>query len=164
MAPGHKTTEAIGYAILALLIIMLAVPLALAGVVLMLFVTGTTLNIQSLMGALMLIGVVVNNSILLVEFANLQLARGKKPFEAAFSAARIRLRPIIMTSLTLMASMAPFAFHLLRGSEAMVPLARAVIGGMLVSTVLTLFLVPTVYALIKRTPSQDNEIDPRAAA
>ncbi len=139
------------------LIIMLAVPLALAGVVVALFITGTTLNIQSLMGALMLIGVVVNNSILLVEFANSELKRGKTPFEAAFSAARIRLRPILMTSLTLLASLAPFALALLPGNEAMVPLARAVIGGMLVSTVLTLFLVPSVYALIKRKPNNSPE-------
>ena len=134
------------------LIIMLAVPLAMAGVVLALFLTGTTLNIQSLMGALMLIGVVVNNSILLVEFANGQLREGKTPSEAAFAAARIRVRPIMMTSLTLLASMAPFAFALLPGNEAMIPLARAVIGGMVVSTVLTLFLVPCVYSLLKRTP------------
>ncbi len=132
------------------LIIMLAVPLALAGVVLVLFATRTTLNIQSLMGALMLIGVAVNNSILLVEFANAQLKSGKTPFDAAFSAARIRLRPILMTSLTLLASMAPFAFALLPGNEAMIPLARAVIGGMLVSMILTLFLVPCVYTLLKR--------------
>ena len=134
------------------LIIMLAVPLALAGVVVVLFLTGTTLNIQSLMGALMLIGVVVNNSILLVEFANSELRSGASPFEAAFAAARIRVRPILMTSLTLLASLAPFAFALLPGNEAMVPLARAVIGGMLVSTVLTLFLVPCVFALVKRAP------------
>lgn len=105
------------------------------------------------MGALMLIGVAVNNSILLVEFANIQLCQGKSPFDAALTAARIRLRPILMTSLTLLASMAPFAFALLPGNEAMIPLARAVIGGMIVSTILTLFLVPCVYALLKRTPS-----------
>ena len=139
------------------LIIMLAVPLALAGVVIMLFFTGTNLNIQSLMGALMLIGVVVNNSILLVEFANQQLHSGKSPFDAAFTAARIRVRPILMTTLTLIASMAPFAFNLFRGSEAMVPLARAVIGGMLVSAVLTLFLVPTIYSLVKRSSSGSIE-------
>ncbi len=136
------------------LIIMLAVPLALAGVVLILFLTGTTLNIQSFMGSLLLIGVVVNNSILLVEFANAKLRAGQTPFDAAFAAARIRVRPILMTSATLMASMAPFAFALLPGNEAMIPLARAVIGGMLVSTILTLFLVPCVFALIKRKPAE----------
>ncbi|MCB1235863.1 MAG: efflux RND transporter permease subunit [Verrucomicrobiae bacterium] len=132
------------------LLIMLAVPLALAGVVASLFLTGTTLNIQSLMGSLMLIGIVVNNSILLVEFANARLREGRNPFDAAFEAARVRLRPILMTTLTLLASMAPFAFALLPGNEAMIPLARAVIGGMAVSTVLTLFLVPCAYSLLKR--------------
>jgi len=142
------------------LIIMLAVPLAMAGAVLMLFVTGTNLNIQSLIGALMLIGVVVNNSILLVEFANLQLQQGKTPFEAAYTAARIRVRPILMTSLTLMASLSPFAFSLLPGNEAMVPLARAVIGGMLVSAVLTLILIPSVFALVKKSPVSNLQSQP----
>ncbi|MCZ6673606.1 MAG: efflux RND transporter permease subunit [Verrucomicrobia bacterium] len=142
------------------LIIMLAVPLALAGTVLMLFVTGTNLNIQSLMGALMLIGVVVNNSILLVEFANQQLRQGKTPFEAAYTAARIRVRPIIMTSLTLIASLTPFAFSLLPGNEAMVPLARAVIGGMLVSAILTLLLIPCVFALVKKAPAANLQSQP----
>ncbi|MFC7339422.1 efflux RND transporter permease subunit [Haloferula chungangensis] len=135
------------------LIILLAVPLALAGAVLALFITNTTLNIQSLMGCLMLIGVVVNNSILLVGFANSELHSGKSPVDAAVAAARVRARPILMTSLTLVASMAPFAFQLLPGNEAMIPLARAVIGGMIVSTVLTLFLVPAVFALVKRSPT-----------
>jgi multidrug efflux pump subunit AcrB len=142
------------------LIIMLAVPLAMAGVVVVLFLTGTNLNIQSLMGALMLIGVVVNNSILLVEFANLQLKQGKTPFEAAYAAARIRVRPIIMTSLTLIASLSPFAFALLPGNEAMIPLARAVIGGMLVSALLTLLLIPSVFALVKKSPATNLQSQP----
>jgi len=132
------------------LIIMLAVPLALSGVVLALFTTGTNINIQSLMGSLMLIGVVVNNSILLVEFANRQMDRGHSPFEAAYEAACVRLRPILMTSLTMVASMLPFAFNFSIGNEAMVPLARAIIGGMVASTILTLFLVPCVYTLAKK--------------
>jgi HAE1 family hydrophobic/amphiphilic exporter-1 len=134
------------------LIIMLAVPLALSGVVVALALTGTTLNIQSLMGSLMLIGVVVNNSILLVEFANKQMDRGHSPFEAAYEAACVRLRPILMTSLTMVASMLPFAFNFSIGNEAMVPLARAMIGGMIASTILTLFLVPCVYTLAKKHP------------
>ena len=113
------------------------------------------------MGALMLIGVAVNNSILLVEFANVQMQQGKRPLEAAFVAARIRLRPILMTSLALIAAMFPFALDLMPGNEAMVPLARAVIGGMLVSTVLTLVLVPCVYALVKKTPT--DSLDPQPA-
>ncbi len=132
------------------LIIILAVPLGLAGVLGMLFITRTTINIQSLMGTLMMIGVVVNNSILLVEFANQLLSQGLSPREAALRSAEIRLRPILMTSLTLVASMAPLAFHLAPGGEAMIPLARAVIGGMVASTILTLFVVPCVYAMVKR--------------
>jgi len=134
------------------LIIMLAVPLGITGVLVMLFITGTTLNIQSLMGTLMMIGVVVNNSILLVEFANQLRERGNSVRDAAFHAAQIRLRPILMTAGVLIASMLPLSFHLAPGGEAMIPLARALIGGMLVSTVLTLFLVPCVYTLVKRCP------------
>ncbi len=132
------------------LIIMLAVPLGLTGVIGILFLTETTLNIQSLMGTLMMIGVVVNNSILLVEFANQLRERGYSVRDAALAAARIRVRPILMTSATLVASMLPLSIHFAPGGEAMVPLARALIGGMLVSTVLTLFLVPCVYTLVKR--------------
>jgi multidrug efflux pump subunit AcrB len=132
------------------LIIMLAVPLGLGGVFLILFLTGTNFNIQSLMGMLMMIGVVVNNSILLVEFANRRRQEGMSAHDAAYSAAQVRLRPILMTSLTLVASMLPLSIQLSPGNEAMIPLARALLGGMLVSTVLTLLLVPCVYALVHR--------------
>ncbi|TWT40033.1 Cobalt-zinc-cadmium resistance protein CzcA [Thalassoglobus neptunius] len=132
------------------LIIMLAVPLGLGGVLLVLYLTDTYINIQSLMGTLMMIGVVVNNSILLVEFANRRRADGLAPREAALSAAQVRLRPILMTSLTLVASMLPLSFQLSPGNEAMIPLARALLGGMIVSTVLTLVLVPCVYSLVHR--------------
>lgn len=132
------------------LIIMLAVPLGIGGVLLVLFVTNTYVNIQSLMGTLMMIGVVVNNSILLVEFANRRLAEGISPREAALSAAQVRLRPILMTSLTLVASMLPLSFQFSPGNEAMIPLARALLGGMVVSTILTLALVPCIYTLVHR--------------
>ncbi|MBV09989.1 MAG: acriflavine resistance protein B [Rubinisphaera sp.] len=132
------------------LIIMLAVPLGLGGVLVILYLTNTYINIQSLMGTLMMIGVVVNNSILLVEFANRRRSEGLSPRDAALSAAQIRLRPILMTSLTLVASMLPLSFQLAPGNEAMIPLARALLGGMIVSTVLTLVLVPCVYSLIHR--------------
>ncbi len=132
------------------LIIMLAVPLGLGGVLLILFLTGTYINIQSLMGTLMMIGVVVNNSILLVEFANRRRDEGLSPREAALSAAQVRLRPILMTSLTLVASMIPLSFQLAPGNEAMIPLARALLGGMVVSTLLTLILVPCIYSLVHR--------------
>lgn len=132
------------------LIIMIAVPLGLSGVILVLFFTGTNINIQSLMGTLMMIGVVVNNSILFVEFANRRRADGLSPREAALAAAQVRLRPILMTSLTLIASMLPLSIQFAPGNEAMIPLARALMGGMVVSTVLTLVLVPCVYSLVHR--------------
>ncbi len=135
------------------LIIMLAVPLGLSGVLGILFLTNTTINIQSLMGTLMMIGVVVNNSILLVEFANQLRERGMDTQQAALTAASVRLRPILMTSLTLVASMLPLCFRLAPGGEAMIPLARALVGGMLASTVLTLFLVPAVYVILKPAPT-----------
>lgn len=140
------------------LIIMLAVPLGLGGVIVVLYLTGTTLNIQSLMGTLMMIGVVVNNSILLVEFANQRRREGIAPSDAALDAAQIRLRPILMTSLTLVASMLPLSFQLSPGNEAMIPLARALLGGMIVSTVLTLVLVPCVYALVHRSTAKGREV------
>lgn len=132
------------------LIIMLAVPLGLGGVFLVLFATGTYLSIQSLMGTLMMIGVVVNNSILLVEFANRRRAEGAGPRQAALAAAQVRLRPILMTSLTLVASMLPLSFQMAPGNEAMIPLSRALLGGLIVSTLLTLVLVPSVYTLVHR--------------
>lgn len=132
------------------LIIMLAVPLGLGGVLVMLYLTKTNINIQSLMGTLMMIGVVVNNSILLVEFANRRRQEGLSARDAAMSAAQVRLRPILMTSLTLVASMLPLAIQFAPGNEAMIPLARALLGGMLASTLLTLILVPCVYSLVHR--------------
>ena len=132
------------------LIVMLAVPLGLGGVLVILYLTNTNINIQSLMGTLMMIGVVVNNSILLVEFANRRREEGLSARDAAMSAAQVRLRPILMTSLTLVASMLPLAIQFAPGNEAMIPLARAVLGGMLASTVLTLVLVPCVYSLVHR--------------
>lgn len=132
------------------LIIMLAVPLGLGGVLVILYCTNTYVSIQSLMGTLMMIGVVVNNSILLVEFANRRRDEGLGATEAALSAAQVRLRPILMTSLTLVASMLPLAIRFAPGNEAMIPLARALLGGMIASTVLTLVLVPCVYSLVHR--------------
>ena len=96
----------------------------------------------------LMIGVVVNNAILLVEFANRRRAEGATPHDAALSAAQVRLRPILMTSLTLIASMIPLSLHLTPGNEAMIPLARALLGGMVISTLLTLVLVPCVYCLV----------------
>jgi HAE1 family hydrophobic/amphiphilic exporter-1 len=131
------------------LIMMLAVVPGLAGVLWVLFLTRTSLNIQSFIGTLTMIGVVVNNSILLVEFANVLCQHGYDPANAVVRAAGIRLRPILMTAFVLVASMLPASVSWAPGSEAMIPLARALLGGMLVSTFVTLFLVPCVYSLLK---------------
>ena len=102
------------------------------------------------MGIIMMIGIVVEYTIVLLDFANGRLKEGATVEQAIVEAALVRFRPILMTSLTLVASMAPLAFHLAPGGEAMIPLARAVIGGMVASTILTLFVVPCVYAMVKR--------------
>jgi len=131
-------------------LIVLAVPTGLIGVILTLAFTGTTLNIQSLMGIVMLQGMVVSNSILIVDFANILRAEGHPAAEAVANACRIRLRPILMTSLATVVGLLPMAFKLETGSEAYAPLARAIIGGLLSSIVLTVFVVPAAYLLIYR--------------
>jgi multidrug efflux pump subunit AcrB len=130
-------------------IIFMAIPPGLAGVVLILLLTGSTLNIMSLMGVIMMAGIVVSNSILIVEFAGiLHRARAAACYEATVTACRIRLRPILMTSLATLLGMIPMALGLEAGSEQYAPLARAIIGGLAVSVVVTVFLVPAVYLLI----------------
>lgn len=132
------------------LIMIVAAPLGLIGVVAALWLTNTSLNIQSLMGVLMMIGISVSNSVLVVEFANRQRAAGLGVREAAVSAARTRLRPVVMTTLATVAGLLPMALHLHPGDEMNLPLARAVIGGLTGSTFLTLFVVPVLYVLLKR--------------
>jgi multidrug efflux pump subunit AcrB len=134
------------------LIVMFAVPLGIIGVVAILLITGTTLNIQSILGVVFMVGIVVSNSILLVEFANRLRQRGDDLRRAVVEAAIIRLRPILMTSLAAVIAMLPMAIGIGRGTEANVPLARAVVGGLLVSTLLTLFVVPCLYLIFKRRP------------
>jgi HAE1 family hydrophobic/amphiphilic exporter-1 len=131
-------------------LIVLAVPTGLIGVVLTLALTGTTLNIQSLMGVVMLQGMVVSNSILIVDFANVLRSEGHGLREAVVHACRIRLRPILMTSLATVVGLLPMAFKLETGSEAYAPLARVIIGGLLTSIVLTIFVVPAAYLLMYR--------------
>ena len=131
-------------------LIVLAVPTGLVGVILTLVLTGTTLNIQSLMGIVMLQGMVVSNSILIVDFANVLRSEGRTVAEAVAHACRIRLRPILMTSLATVVGLLPMAFTLQTGSEAYAPLARVIIGGLLTSIVLTIFVVPAAYLLIYR--------------
>jgi multidrug efflux pump subunit AcrB len=132
------------------LIMIVAAPLGLIGVVGMLWLTGDSLNIQSIMGVLMMVGISVSNSVLLVEFANRQMAEGIPPFEAAVSAARIRLRPVLMTTIATIFGLLPMAIHLRPGDEMNLSLARAVIGGLAGSTLLTLLVVPVLYTLLKR--------------
>ena len=131
-------------------LIVLAVPTGLVGVILTLAFTGTTLNIQSLMGIVMLQGMVVSNSILIVDFANVLRSEGRNVRDAVVHACRIRLRPILMTSLATVVGLLPMAFKLETGSEAYAPLARVIIGGLLTSIVLTIFVVPAAYLLMYR--------------
>jgi multidrug efflux pump subunit AcrB len=130
-------------------IMIVAAPLGLIGVAAMLWATGTSLNIQSFMGILMMVGISVSNSVLLVEFANRQRAAGLETLAAVVSAARIRLRPILMTTVATVAGLLPMAIHRTPGDEMNLPLARAVIGGLLGSTLLTLLVVPVLYVLAK---------------
>ena len=132
------------------LLILLAVPTGLAGVLLMLWATGTTLNIMSLMGIVMMVGIVVSNSILIVEFTNRLRAEGRPLRQAVSLACRVRLRPVLMTSLATLMGLLPMAAKLGTGSEAYAPLARAIIGGLAVSVVLTVFIVPAGYYVIYR--------------
>ena len=126
-------------------IILLAIPPGMAGVLLFLLVTGTTLNVMSLMGVVMMVGIVVSNSILIVEFAR-QLGKQGLPVRKAIAqSSRNRLRPVLMTSLATLLGLIPMALKLGTGSEAYAPLARAIIGGLLVSVVVTVYLVPAAY-------------------
>ncbi len=129
-------------------LIVLAVPTGLVGVIFTLAFTGTTLNIQSLMGIVMLQGMVVSNSILIVDFANILRSQGHSLVEAVAHSCRIRLRPILMTSLATIVGLLPMAFKLETGSEAYAPLARVIIGGLISSIILTIFVVPAAYLLI----------------
>jgi multidrug efflux pump subunit AcrB len=130
------------------LLILLAVPTGLTGVLVILFLTGTTLNVMSLMGVVMMVGIVVSNSILIVEFTNRLRQEGRSLREAVSLACRVRLRPVLMTSLATLMGLIPMALKLGTGSEAYAPLARAIIGGLAVSVVLTVFIVPAAYYVV----------------
>jgi multidrug efflux pump subunit AcrB len=138
------------------LLILLAVPTGLTGVLIILFATGTTLNVMSLMGVVMMVGIVVSNSILIVEFTNRLRAEGRPLREAVSLACRVRLRPVLMTSLATLMGLIPMALKLGTGSEAYAPLARAIIGGLAVSVVLTVFIVPAAYFILYRR--KENEM------
>lgn len=131
------------------LVVMFSVPLAMVGVIPALLLTGTTLNIQSLMGMIMLIGIVVNNAIVLVDYINLMRREKNMPvFEAVVEAGRLRLRPILITTLTTVLGLLPLSFGLGAGAEIQASLARVVIGGLTASTLVTLIFIPVVYVSV----------------
>jgi multidrug efflux pump subunit AcrB len=131
-------------------IILFAIPPGLMGVLLILLLSGTTLNVMSLMGLVMMVGIVVSNSILIVDFSRSLWRRGMPLAEAVAAASRIRLRPVLMTSLATIIGLIPMALKLGTGAEAYAPLARAIIGGLLVSVVVTVYLVPAAYLWFHR--------------
>jgi multidrug efflux pump subunit AcrB len=130
-------------------IIMFSIPLGLAGVWLILFLTGTTISTTSLMGVIMMLGIVVSNGVLLVDYTNVLRRRGTTLREAVVLASRTRLRPILMTSLATVVGLLPMALGWGVGGETNAPLARSVVGGLSVSTILTLFLIPTLYMILE---------------
>ena len=138
------------------LLIMLAVPMGFIGVLLVLPLTGTTLNVMSLMGVLMLVGISASNSILIVEFAHRLEDQGRCVQDAVITSCRVRLRPILMTSLATIIGMVPMALKLGTGSEQYAPLARAIIGGLTSSVVLTIFIVPAAYLLVYGKRGDEN--------
>jgi len=145
-------------------IIMFSVPLGMIGVIWSLKLTGTTLNVTSFMGIIMMVGIVVSNGVLLVEYMNELRRHGLGTREAVIQGGRTRLRPILMTSICTVVGLIPMALGIGTGSEANAPLARAVIGGLTVSTALTLLLIPTLYVMIEeRFPRRMELAEPSAA-
>ena len=140
-------------------IILIAVPPGLAGAIVTLLLTGTTLNVMSLMGVVMLVGIAVSNSILIVQFVrHLREEEGMEVKDAVAVACRIRLRPVLMTSFATIIGLLPMALKLGAGSEAYAPLARAILGGMIVSVALTVLLVPTAYFLVYGKGPEGSQI------
>jgi HAE1 family hydrophobic/amphiphilic exporter-1 len=147
------------------LAIMLALPLSFIGVALALLITKGNINVMTMIGIIMLMGLVTKNGILLVDFTNQQREQGMPRLDAILSAGRIRLRPIIMTTVAMIVGMIPLALAIGEGAEQRAPMARAVIGGLITSTLLTLFVVPVVYTLLddavswvrnrKRVPAEE---------
>jgi len=139
-------------------IIMFSIPFAFSGVAIALFITGTTLSVISAIGAVMLIGIVVKNAIVLVDFINLMRERGHELYEAIALSGRSRLRPVIMTSATTILGMLPLAMSTGSGSELWSPMGVAVIGGLIFSTVVTLVLVPVVYAIFAKHGERNKQL------
>jgi multidrug efflux pump subunit AcrB len=172
LALGMLVAVALVYLILVVLyqswldplLIMLAVPGAFSGILWMLLFTRTTLNVESFMGSIMAIGIAASNSILLVNFANeARVDEGVDAVQAALISGRTRLRPVVMTALAMILGMLPMALGLGEGGEQNAPLGRAVIGGLLVATVSTLFVVPCAYATFRKKPPVKHLLDRRIA-
>ncbi len=140
-------------------IILMALPGAACGILWMLFLTGTTFSVPSLMGAIMTVGVATANSILMVTFANDQRSLGLNSVQAAAAAGFTRLRPVLMTALAMILGMLPMSLGLGEGGEQNAPLGRAVIGGLLVATVTTLLIVPLFYSLLRKAPPSTMQVD-----
>ena len=138
-------------------IIMFSVPFAITGVIWALLITGKTLNIISFIGMIMLVGIVVNNAIVLVDYTNILRARGISLREAILTSGRRRLRPILMTALTTIFALLPLALSRGEGSEMWSTLAISVIGGLLVSTIVTLIFVPTIYSILEERIKKNNQ-------
>jgi multidrug efflux pump subunit AcrB len=146
------------------LAVISTIPAVLTGIVGMLWLTGTTLNLQSAIGAIMAIGVAVANAILLVTFAEAARQAGSTPLDAALAGATSRLRPILMTSAAMIAGMVPMALGLGEGGAQTAPLGRAVAGGLLVVTGATLVVLPAVFALLAPSQFQSASLDPEDPA
>ena len=146
-------------------VIITALPFALTGIIWMLFVTGTTLSVPALMGAIMCMGVATANSVLVVTFANELLEQYKDPYRAALEAGYVRIRPVLMTALAMIIGMVPMALSLGEGGEQNAPLGRAVIGGLIFATAATLFFVPTVFMLVgkRKKHSETSKSSPETA-
>ncbi len=146
------------------LVIMFSVPLGISGVLLALWITRTPLSVNSAMGVIMMVGIVVSNGVRLADFARVLQGRGMPLVEATIQAGRTRLRPILMTTIATIFGLLPMALGFGEGSETNLPLARAVIGGLAVSTVFTLFLIPSLYTFFDRFTHREPEEGPGAAA
>ena len=141
------------------LVIMFSVPLGVSGVFAMLWATNTALSVNSFMGIIMMVGIVVSNGVLLVDFANVLRERGVPLMEATVRAAKTRLKPILMTTIATIVGLIPMALGIGEGSETNLPLARAVIGGLTVSTFFTLFLIPSLYTLLERFARRERDVE-----
>ena len=137
-------------------IIMFSVPFGIVGVILAIFVTGITLNVTTFIGAIMLIGIVVNNGIVFVTFTIQARGRGMNVHDALIESGRARLRPILMTTITTILGVSPMAISRAQGSEHFSPMAIAIIGGLAVSTLITLVLIPVLYSLFESRSKQKS--------